>query len=36
MFRSNVAIITFVIRNYGGSALQDWYGYVTMVRSQHL
>jgi len=24
------------IRKYGDSALQDWYGYVTMVRSQHL
>ena len=24
------------IRKYGGSALQDWYEYVTMVRSQHL
>jgi hypothetical protein len=24
------------IRKYGGSALWDWYGYVTMVRSQYL
>ena len=24
------------IRKYGGIALQDLYGYVTMVRSQHL
>ena len=32
MFRPNVAIIRFFIRKYGGSALQDWYGYVTMVR----
>jgi len=24
------------MRKYGGSALQGWYGYVTMVRSQHL
>jgi len=36
MFRPNVAIIKFTIRKYGGIALQDWYGYVTMVRSQHL
>ena len=31
MFRPNVAIIRYV-----GSALQNWYGYVMMVRSLHL
>ena len=37
MFRPNVAINHQVyIRKYGGTALQEWYGYVTMVRSQHL
>ena len=36
MFRPNVAIIKFTIRKYGGIALQDWYGYVTMVISQRL
>ena len=33
MFRPNVAIIRFSSESM---ALQDWYGYVTMVRSQHL
>jgi hypothetical protein len=36
MFRPIAVIIRFSSEDYGSSALWDWYGYVTMVRSQHL